>query len=101
MKLYGYSFYDGKLKCEEVEVEEKPKTYKVLSGYIPFTYGTTFRKLDIGVLVGHGNKAVFYTESGKDKAKELFLQKYKRELSVKKEDVALLEEKIKCLESED
>lgn len=101
MKLYGYSFYGGKLNCEEVEVEEKPKTFKVLSGYIPFTYGTTFRKLDIGVLVGYGNKAVFYTEQCKNKAKELFLQEYQRELSIKKEDVALLEEKVKYLESED
>lgn len=101
MKLYGYSFYDGRLNCKEVEVEEKPKTYKVLSGHIPFTYEITFKKSDIGALVGYGNKAVFYTEQSKDKAKELFLQKYERELSIKKEDVALLEEKIKCLESED
>lgn len=101
MKLYGYSFYDGKMNCKEVEVEEKPKTYKALSMAIPFIYRTMLNKSDIGNFVGYGNKAVFYTEPSKDKAKELFLQKFKRELSGKKDEVSILEKKVKCLESED
>lgn len=101
MKLYGYSFFDGKLNCKEVEVEEKPKSYKALSGSFPFTYGIILKKSDIGEFVGYGNRAIFYTEPSKEKAKELFLQKYQRELSIKKETVALIEEKIKHLESED
>ena len=48
MKLYGYSFYDGKMNCKEVEVEEKPKTYKALSMSFPFIYRTMLNKSDIG-----------------------------------------------------
>lgn len=101
MKLYVYSFYDGKLNCKEVEVEEKPKTYKALSANLPFIYRTMLNKSDIGHFIGYGNKAVFYTEPSKSKAKELFLQKFRRELSGKKNEVSILEEKVKCLESED
>ena len=44
MKLYGYSIYDGKMNCKEVEVEEKPKTYKALSMSFPFIYRTMLNK---------------------------------------------------------
>lgn len=47
MKLYGYNFRDGKFNSAEVDVEEKPKTYRVPHGSFPFCYLSIVKKEDI------------------------------------------------------
>ena len=101
MKLYGYNFGNGKFNSAEVEVEEKPKTYRVPHGSFPFCYLSMVKKEDIGALVGWSRLTVFYTEPSKDKAIWKFKEKFNRELESKKRDVAILEERIRILESED
>lgn len=101
MKLYGYNFGNGKFNSAEVEVEEKPKTYKVPLCSFPFYYLSMIKKEDIGAFVGHSGLTVFYTEPSKDKAIRKFKEKLNRELESKKLDVATLEEKIRILESEE
>lgn len=101
MKLYGYHFGYEKVESAEVEVEERPKTYKVPHGSFPFCYLSMVKKEDIGAFVGHSGLTVFYTEPSKDKAIQKFKEKFNRELESKKNDVAILEEKIRILESEE
>lgn len=92
MKLYGYNFGNGKFNSAEVEVEEKPKTYRVPHGSFPFCYLSVLNKEDIGAFVGWSGLTVFYTEPSKDKAIRKFKEKLNRELESKKRDVAILEE---------
>lgn len=101
MKLYGYNFENGKFNSAEVEVEEKPKTYKAPHGSFPFCYLSMVKKKDIGAFVGYSYLTVFYTEPSKDKAIRKFKEKFNRELESKKRDVAILEERIRILESEE
>lgn len=101
MKLYGYNFENGKINSVEVEVEEKPKTYRVPHGNFPFCYLSIVKKEDIGAFVGYSGLTVFYTEPSKDKAIRKFKEKFNRELKSKKRDVAILEGKIRILESEE
>lgn len=101
MKLYGYNFENGKINSVEVEVEERPKTYKVPHGSFPFCYSSVIKKEDIGAFIRYSGLTVFYTEPSKDKAIRKFKEKFNRELESKKSDVAILEEKIRILESEE
>lgn len=98
--LYGYSFKNRKLESAVVEVEEKPKTYRVPHGSFPLCYLSIVKKEDIGAFVGYSGLTVFYTEPSKDKAIQKFKEKFNRDLESKKHDVAILEEKIRILESE-
>lgn len=59
------------------------------------------KKEDIGAFVGWAGLTVFYTEPSKDKAIRKFKEKLNRELESKKRDAAILEERIRILESEE
>jgi hypothetical protein len=98
MKLYGYKSDHGKLECAEVEVVEKPQTYKVVSGCFPFYCRTTLHKSDIGKQIGNYNLVIYFTEPSRSKAVEAFLSFYEGNLTVAKKRVTELEEIIKILE---
>lgn len=67
MKLYIYRFWGGKFSCEEVDVEEKPKTY-IVTESSEFGYkGQRIRKDEIGVLSGYNRDTVILTEKDKKK----------------------------------
>lgn len=101
MKLYVYNFSDGKLNCAEVEVEEKPKTYKVPHGTVPFCYLNVLKKKDEGKFVDYFGRTVFYTEPSKEKAIEKFKKELNRKLEEKRKEVAILENNLEYLESEE
>ena len=70
-----------------IEVEEKPKTYKVLSG----CYYSRINKSDIGIAISPGY-TVILLEDDMEKAKEIFAENLKRKILVEKESI---EQKIK------
>ena len=90
MKLYKceLSTY-GKTKITKrvIEAEEKPKTYKVLSGH----YFSRINKSDIGIAISLGY-TVILLEDDMEKAKEIFAENLKRKILVEKESI---EQKIK------
>ena len=57
MKLYFYILDNSlreapKLRCEECEVKDYPKTYKPLEKFPKGYYGSYIRKSDIGRVIG-------------------------------------------------
>ena len=87
MKLYKFELSTyGKTEITKgvIEVEEKPKTYKVLSG----CYYSRINKSDIGIASGH---TLILLEDDIEKAKDIFTENLKRKISVEK---ASIEQKI-------
>ena len=90
MKLYKFELSTyGKTEITKgvIEVEEKPKTYKVLSG----CYYSRINKSDIGIAISLGY-TVILLEDDMEKAKEIFAENLKRKILVEKESI---EQKIK------
>lgn len=91
MHLYKFvlSLYsEVKIKRIVLEAEEKPKTYRVFDGI----WTSTVNKKDIGVARGCGENYVILFEDDMEKAKEIFTESLKREISDEKESI---EAKIK------
>lgn len=87
MKLYAYimeRYYYGKspeFRVEELEVEEKPKTY-VIKGDLPKgIYVSRIRKDEIGCFIDRYGEKVFLKSPDLAKAKEIFLKKYDYRIS--------------------
>ena len=90
MKLYKFELSTyGKTEITKgvIEVEEKPKTYKVLSG----CYYSRINKSDIGIAISSGY-TVILLEDDMEKAKEIFAESLKRKILDVKESI---EKKIK------
>lgn len=83
MKLYAYYFDGEKLLNEDVEVEEKSKTYvRTSNKNFPFTYRRVIYKKEIGKIVDDYNPTLYFTEPSIEIAREKFLK--------------IKEEKLKC-----
>nr|DAZ39957.1 MAG TPA: hypothetical protein [Caudoviricetes sp.] len=111
MKLYVYFLinqYDKfpEFRVEELEVEEKPKTY-VIKGDLPKgIYTSRVRKEDIGCFIDRYGEKVFLKSPDLAKAKEIFLKKYDYRIlnlkkSIEKEElvrkiISEFEEDTKC-----
>ena len=90
MKLYKFmltTYGETKITKQVLEAEEKPKTYKVLSG----CYYSRINKSDIGIAISPGYTAILL-EDDMEKAKEIFAENLKRKILVEKESI---EQKIK------
>lgn len=72
MKLYFYFLETNKIRTEECEVEEKPKTYKPVDKFPEGYYGCYVKKEDIGALSSYDNNTVILTEDNRAKAAEIF-----------------------------
>lgn len=86
MKLYFYFLEDPYnkepyIRCEECEVEEKPKTYKPVDRFPKGYYYSTLKKDDIGTLIGYGKSAVVLTEKDNAKTADIFKSKCERSIS--------------------
>lgn len=95
MKLYifkvsGWS-RPPKLKMEEFEVEEKPKTY--------ICKGRRFSKEDIGKVSGYGFDECMLLENNPSKACEILLKRKENELKWAEEKVADKKAEIEMLKS--
>lgn len=95
MKLYLFeiSVWDKppKLKMEEYEVEEKPKTY--------VCNGRRFRKEDIGCVSGYYNDECMLLENNPSKACEILLKRKEMELRQAEEKVEDKKSEIEMLKS--
>ncbi len=75
MKLYIYRFWGDKFFFEEVDAEEKPKTY-IITKECEFGHkGQRIRKGEIGVLSGCSRDMVILTEKDKKKAVEMLISR--------------------------
>lgn len=87
MKLYKFeltTYAKTEITKGVIEVEEKPKTYKVLSG----RYCSRINKSDIGIAISPGY-TVILLEDDMEKAKEIFAENLKRKILVEKESIEL------------
>lgn len=92
MKLYAYIMRrcygeSPEFRVQELEVEEKPKTY-VIKGDLPKGfYVSRIRKDEIGCFIDRYGEKVFLKNPDLAKAKEIFLKKYDYRISNLKKDL--------------
>lgn len=88
MKLYFYILDRGretdkfKLRVEECEVVEKPKTYKPATKFPDGVYTSFIKKESIDNFISEYSKVVVLDVPDYEKAKEVFFKKYDNELNV-------------------
>ena len=86
MKLYKFmltTYGETKITKQVLEAEENPKTYSVFDGM----WTSRVNKKDIGVASGYFGDTVILLEDDMEKAKEIFAENLKREISVVKESI--------------
>ena len=87
MKLYFYiidEYYSGKddkLRFEECEVVEKPKTYTPVGKFPRGYYGRYVKKEGIGNVIGYSKDVVVLLERDDKKAQIIFKDFIEREIS--------------------
>ena len=86
MKLYFYFLeepYNKEpyIRCEECEVEEKPKTYKPVDRFPIGYWYSTLKKDDIGELIGYDKNIIAITEKDNAKASDTFKSKCVRSIN--------------------
>lgn len=95
MKLYIFNSSTWskppKLKMEEFEVEEKPKTY--------ICKGRRFKKEDIGKVSGYAFDECMLLENNPSKACEILLKRKEKELKMAEEKVVDKKAEIEMLKS--
>lgn len=94
MKLYFYFLETNKIRVEECEVEEKPKTYKPVDKLPRGYYYCSVKKGDIGTLSGYNNDTIILTENDIEKVAEIFKSKCKRRIERDKRDILSAEASI-------
>ena len=75
MKLYFYVFSDGEIKFSECEVEEKPKSYKLI-GIARGFYGVLVLKSEIGLKKENEWKQIVVLEKRDDELAKKYLSDY-------------------------
>ena len=94
MKLYFYFLETGKIRCEECEVEEKPKTYKPVNRFPAGYYGCYIKKEDIGKLIGYSNDVVVLTENNIQMVANVFREKMLYRIAREKQNIASANDSI-------
>lgn len=113
MKLYFYIFdsdreynpetqtlgdYIFKIRVEECEVIEKPKTYKAVTRFPDGIYIGYVKKEDIGTISGHSTPYIVLTVPNYQFVKDKFLERYNIEISRLKKAISMCENKIAAIE---
>lgn len=91
--------YAFKVRVEECEVVEKPKTYKAVTRFPDGIYIGYVKKEDIGTISGHSTPYIVLKEPNYQFVKEKFLEKYNVEISRLKKAIAMYENKIAAVEN--
>lgn len=93
MKLYRYTFhtYNTKVDLEELDVEEKAKTYTILN----VGWKQRIDKEDVGRTSGYGNDIVILTEKDFEKARAIYLAHLQKKIIEKKESLESMEKYYK------
>ena len=94
MKLYFYFLETNKIRTEECEAEEKPKTYKPVDKFPRGYYYSSVKKDDIGTLSGYQNDVVILLENDIEKVAKIFREKCERRISGAKTTIRSEEEAI-------
>lgn len=95
MKLYFYFLETNKIRCEECEVEEKPKTYKPVEKLPAGYYYCSVKKEEIGRLAGYNSDAVILTEKDAERVSEIFREKCSQRIVAENSRIAYSESAIK------
>lgn len=97
MKLYFYICEYNKITFSEVEVEEKPKSYKLLDRVSGF-YKTSILKSEIGFNYKYSWKQfVILTERDDELAKKYFSDYFKREIGKRQKEIDEFNNAIKIV----
>lgn len=91
--------YIFKIRVEEREVMEKPKTYKAVTQFPEGIYIGYVKKEDIGTISGHSTPYIALTVPNYQFVKNKFLEIYNVEISRLKKAIAMYEDKIAAIEN--
>lgn len=90
--------YVFKIRVEECEVIEKPKTYKAATRFPDRIYIGYVKKEDIGTISDRSTPYIVLTVPNYQFVKDKFLEKYNVEISRLKKAIAMYENKIAAIE---
>jgi hypothetical protein len=91
--------YIFKIRVEECEVIEKPKTYKAVTRFPDVIYIGYVKKEDIGTISGHSTPYIVLTVPNYQFVKDKFLERYNVEISRLKKTIAMYENRIAAIEN--
>ena len=91
--------YVFKIRVEECEVIEKPKTYKAVTRFPDRIYIGYVKKEDIGKISGSSTPYIVLEEPNYQFVKETFLEKYNNDIRISKNIIAMYENKIAAVEN--
>ena len=87
-----------KVRGEECEVVEKPKTYRAVTRFPDRIYIGYVKKENIGTISDHSTPYIVLTVPNYQFVKDKFLEKYNVEISRLKKAIAMYENKIAAIE---
>lgn len=90
--------YVFKIRVEECEVIEKPKTYKAVTRFPDGICIGYVKKEDIGKISGSSTPYIVLEEPNYQFVKETFLEKYNNDIHRFKNIIAMYENKIAAIE---
>lgn len=90
--------YVFKVRVEECEVIEKPKTYRAATRFPDGIYIGCVKKEDIGKISGSSTPYIVLEEPNYQFVKETFLEKYNNDIRRFKNIIAMYENKIAAIE---
>ena len=96
-RTFGDSVF--KVRIEECEVIEKPKTYRAVTQFPKGLYIGYVKKEDIGTISGHSTPYIVLAVPNYQFVKDRFLEKYNVEISRLKKAIAMYEDKIAAIEN--
>lgn len=87
-----------KVRVEECEVIEKPKTYKAVTRFPDGIYIRYVKKEDIGTISSHSIPFIVLTVPNYQFVKDKFLKRYNAEINRLKKTIAMYEDRIAAIE---
>lgn len=96
-RTFGDSVF--KVRIEECEVIEKPKTYRAVTQFPKGLYIGYVKKEDIGKISGSLTPYIVLEEPNYQFVKETFLKKYNNDIRGFKNIIAMYENKIAAVEN--
>lgn len=95
-RTFGDSTF--KVRVEECEVVEKPKTYRAVTQFPERLYIGYVKKEDIGKISGSSTPYIVLEEPNYQFVKDKFLERYNAEINRLKKAIAMYESKIAAIE---
>lgn len=95
MKLYFYFLETGKIRFEECDVIEKPKTYSPVNKFPAGYTGCYVKKEDIGKLIGYYENILVLEERDTRKAADVFRDRIRDRINRENRSIELSNISIK------